>query len=89
MAHAIHEENLSQEEKKFYEYFQRANDLRKIELLRYAKHWYEEALQFNIKTPEVQKCLDDTNEEIRLETRSIIAVVVVAAVLIAASILIF
>lgn len=89
MAHAIHEENLTQEEKKFREYYQRANDLRKIELLRYAKYWYEEALGFNIQTTEVQERLDETNEEIRKETRSIIAVVVVAAVLIVASILIF
>ncbi len=89
MAHAHHEEHLSPEEKKFREYFQRATDLRKIELYRYAKYWFRESLQFNMQTAEVQAAMDENDEMIRKETRSIIAVVCVAAVLIVASMLLF
>lgn len=89
MAHAHHDEQLSPEEKKFREYFQRATDLKKIELYRYARYWFQEALQFNMQTAEVQAAMDENDELIRKETRSIVAVVCVAVVLIAASILIF
>ena len=83
MAHEEQDVHLSQEEKRFREFYQRAEDLRKIQLLRYAKYWYEQALLFNMESGEVQSRLDETNEEIRKETRIIITIVAVTAVIIA------
>ena len=89
MAHVESHEHLSPEQKKFKEYFQRADDFRRIELFRYSKYWFEEAAKFNIDHDIVEQKLELVDSLIRNETKWIIYVLSAAAVIILGSILIF
>ncbi len=89
MAHAETHEHLSPEEAKFREYFQRADDFRKIELYRYSKYWFEQALTFNIDHDVVEQKLQLVNDLIKNETKWIIYVLSAAAIIILASLMIF
>lgn len=83
MSHEEHNENITPEEAKFSEIYQRANDFKRIQLLRYAKYWYEQALLFNIQQDEVQSKLNETIVEIRQETSIIIKIAAIAVVIVA------
>ncbi|MCE1198567.1 MAG: hypothetical protein LWW85_06325 [Marinilabiliales bacterium] len=48
MAHHEHPTTLNPTERKFREIMQYGDDLLKIELLRYAKAWYQKALTLNV-----------------------------------------
>jgi hypothetical protein len=89
MAHAESHEHLTPEQMKFREYFQRADDFRKIGLYRYSKYWFEEALKFNFDHDTVEQRLEMVDTLIKEETKLIIYVVSAAAVIILASMFIF
>ncbi len=83
MAHEATHENLSPEELKFKELVQRGDDYHKIELYRWALHYYKLAMETPYVNDELRGKAALVTGKIKKETRSIIGVLIVAAVVIA------
>lgn len=84
MAHDDTQEKLSPEEQKYHDLVSRGDDYHRIELFRWALHYYNLAKQMDVHDDTLQGKIDTVTEKIRKETRSIIIVLVAAAVIIAA-----
>jgi hypothetical protein len=83
MAHEEISENLSPQEKLFRDYIKRGDDFSRIEVLRYAKYWYKQALSLGFEDHELDEKLENINHRINTELRNIIAIICAAMVLIA------
>ena len=80
MAHVETNANLSPEEKMFNDYMTRANDFVKIEIYRNAVEWYTKALELNIDNTLVNEKLELCKQLISKERKTIIAVLIAAAI---------
>lgn len=87
MAHHIDTSALSPEEKAYHEFMEQAENFMKIEIYRSAKKWYQKALALNIHNDLVKEKLAVCNKTLKKESRSIIAIVVLACLAIGAVIL--
>ncbi|MCX6272691.1 MAG: hypothetical protein NTU44_16035 [Bacteroidetes bacterium] len=83
MAHEPSLENLSPEELKFREMVQRGDDYHRIELYRWALHYYRLASETPFANKEVEEKIEMISRKIRRETQAIVAVLVIAAVFVA------
>ena len=84
MAHDTTHENLSPEEQKYRDTVSRGDDYHRIELYRWGLHYYNLAKAMNIHDDTLQGKIDTITEKIRKETRTIIIVLVVAAIIVGA-----
>jgi|GEM_PF-952140 len=71
---------LSPEEKIHQDLVNRGNDYFKIELWRWALHYYKLALETGLHTDDVQHKIEMTKAKIKFESRTVIAILCVAAV---------
>lgn len=85
-----HEEiPLSYEERRFREYITRGDDFCKIELFRNAVGWYRKAVELRPDSEEARTRLQDCRSKIKSESRKILIILAVAAVIIIAAFLIW
>jgi hypothetical protein len=77
-------ENLSKEELAFNEMMQRGEDFMKIEIFRSARECFSNALAMNFNNPLAQEKLSLCNQNIKSESKIIINILIVFAVVIAA-----
>lgn len=82
MAHDNDNDNLSPEEKIHQDLINRGDDYFKIELWRWALHYYKQAKETGLHTDLVQHKIEMTQAKIMRETRAIIAIVCVVIVLV-------
>jgi hypothetical protein len=82
MAHDTHQENLGPEEKKYQDLVSRGDDYQRIELYRWALHYYNLAKEMGIPDDSLQGKIDTIKSKIKKETRSIITVIIIAALII-------
>ncbi|HRY32218.1 MAG TPA: hypothetical protein P5531_04560 [Bacteroidales bacterium] len=82
MAHEENNENLSPEELKYRDLAHRGDDYFKIELYRWALHYYKLAEAMPGYGDTLQDKIALTRDKLRKETRSILTVLIVAAVVI-------
>jgi hypothetical protein len=75
-------ENLSREEIAFNEMIQRGEDFMKIEIFRNARECYKQALEMNFNNTFAQEKLNNCNQNIKSESKTIIKILVVAAVIV-------
>jgi len=81
MAHDHSTEHLSPEEKIHSDLVSRGDDYFKIELWRWALHYYLLAKETGLHADEVQHKIEMTQRKIKYETRAIIIILSVAVVL--------
>ena len=80
MAHTVGNNNLSSEERRYFDYMQKGDDFMKIEIYRSAKEWYTKALELNYNHELIQSKLDNCNRLLQLEKKKITIVVLVIAI---------
>ncbi len=83
MNHHTKEVNLPPEEKKFQEYITRGDDFCKIEIYRQAVLWYRRALELKPDDPVAIERYTGCRAKIKGESKAIIAILIVAAVIVA------
>ena len=80
-----HEDSaLNPEESRFREYITRGDDFCKIELFRYAVGWYRKAVELKPESEEARMKLQGCRGKIKSETRAILIIAAVAALVIIA-----
>jgi hypothetical protein len=85
-----HEETaLSPEERRFREYITRGDDFCKIELFRYAVGWYRRAVELKPDNEEARIKLQGCRGRIKSETRTILIIAGVAALIVIAAVIIW
>ncbi|MHC1707543.1 MAG: hypothetical protein AB9842_08485 [Bacteroidales bacterium] len=82
MAHHEPQENLSPEEQKYQDLVSRGDDYHRIELYRWALHYYNLAKEMHIHDDTLEGKIEVVSNKIRKETRAILAVLGVAVVII-------
>jgi hypothetical protein len=87
MAHHIDTSALSPEEKAYYEFIEQGDNYMKIEIYRNAKKCYQKALALGIHNDEIKEKLSICNKTLKKESRSIIAVLAIACIVIATVVL--
>jgi len=80
----INTENLSKEEVAFNEMIQRGDDFMKIEIFRNARECFSLALEMNVNNTFAQEKLNVCNQNIKIESSTIIKLLVIAGFIIAA-----
>lgn len=84
----IHDESmLTPEERIFREYITRGDDFCKIELYRQAVNWYRQAVELRPESEEARSRLLDCRSKIKKESRTILIILAVAAMVVLAGIL--
>jgi hypothetical protein len=89
MAHNYEEAVLSPEERRFREYITRGDDFCRIELFRYAVGWYRRAVELKPESEEARTRLQDCRGKIKSESRTILIILAVAAVIVIAATIIW
>lgn len=89
MGHHLSETTLSHAEILFADLMRHGDDFFKIELLRPAKAWYKKALELNIETENVKQKIAECDRLIAYEVKVIKILVVVTAILVIASLIVF
>jgi hypothetical protein len=89
MGHHSSETTMSHAETVFMDLMQHGDDFFKIELLRPAKAWYKKALELNIETENVKLKIAECDRLIAYEVKVIKILVVVTAILVIASLIVF
>lgn len=84
MSHTEENLHLSPEEAKYRDYITRGDDLCKIELFRLAVDWYKKAVELRPDDREAAERLAGCKKKVKAESRSIITILLVAAVIIMA-----
>jgi hypothetical protein len=74
--------NLSKEELEFNDYIKRGDDFMTIQIYRSAKEWYTKAVEMKFNDELAKEKLDVCNKKLKTESRTIIAVVVIAALIV-------
>ena len=80
MAHHNDDLKLSKEEMEFNDMIRRGDDFMKIQIFRNAREWYTYALESNFNNEVAAPKLNECNALIKSESRTIIKVVAVMAV---------
>lgn len=89
MIHQSSEIPLSPAERKFIDLMQHGDDFFKIELLRPAKRYYNDALELNFETQKVRQKISECDRLLVFERKVFSILVVVAACLVLLAYLIF
>ncbi|MCX6230564.1 MAG: hypothetical protein NTZ33_03375 [Bacteroidetes bacterium] len=89
MAHLETDQNLSPEEKNFFDLISHGENFMKIQIYRNARECYEAALKMNVNNELAGAKLADCNAKIKSESKIIIAIVAVLAVVAIALLIIY
>jgi hypothetical protein len=74
--------NLSKEELEFNDCIKRGDDFMTIQIYRSAKEWYTKAVEMKFNDELAKDKLDICNKKLKTESHTIIAVVVIAALIV-------
>ena len=89
MSNTDDETALSPEELRFREYITRGDDFCKVELFRYAVGWYRRAVELKPDNEEARMKLQGCRNLVKSESRSLLIILAVAAIIVVASIIIW
>lgn len=77
---------MTPEERRFREYITRGDDFCKIELYRNAVGWYRKAVEMRPDSEEARLRFQDCHGKIRSESKTILVIVAVAALIVLAAV---
>lgn len=89
MASQNNEQTLSPEERLFQEYLTRGDDFCKIGIYRHAVSWYRKAVELRPDDPDAIKRLQECGSKIKDETRTILIIMAVAAIITILAVIVF
>ena len=83
MDHDKSESNINPDERNFRDYMQRGDDFYKIELLRQAKLWYNQALGLNIESEKAKSRISECERQLEFENNVVSILISIAGAVLA------